>query len=446
MLRSTTGLLLSLPLLTLIPHLRAAAVLYEGARVIVDARQPPIENAAFLVNNGRVVRIGPKASIKAPAGTARVDLTGKTLIPALIDTHIHIGYQKGLVDSAENYTRDNLADQLQRYAYAGVAAVMSLGTDPGEIPIHQQAEQERKGGTLLFIAGRGMAAPNAGPGDAALKPSAWAVSTEEQARTAVRAEVAQRVSFIKVWVDDRGGTVKKTPPEIYRVIIDEAHKHRTRVIAHVFYLEDAKELARSGIDGFAHLVRDKEMDDEIVSLIKQRGIVVMPNLGLAGSRTLSALPAWFEEPLFRETTPQVIQDRMRAAIANRTPQALENSRRTYALMQKNLAKLNAAGVKIVLGGDSGAVPDHFHAFTSHRELEWMVDAGMSPAQALTAATATGAEFLRLKDHGTLEAGKAADFVVLDANPLDAIANTRKISDVYLRGQKVDRAALRAGWK
>jgi imidazolonepropionase-like amidohydrolase len=423
-----------------------AATLFEGARVIVDARKAPIENAAFVVDNGRIARIGAKGTIQAPAGSTRVDLTGKTVIPALIDTHIHIGYQKGLSYSASNYDRHNLTDQLQRYAYAGVSAVMSLGTDPGETASQQQAEQERKGGTLLLTAGRGIAAPDAGPGDAALKPSAWSVSTEEAARDAVRAEAARKAAFIKVWVDDRGGTVKKTPPEIYRAVIDEAHKHGVRAIAHVYYLDDAKDLARSGIDGFAHLVRDREVDQELIGLLKSRGITVMPNLNIAANRTLSKAPDWLDDPLLHETTPQLILNQMRVSYTSRTPQAVEAAQRTYRIMQANLAKLNTVGVRIVLGADSGAVPGHFHAFPSHRELELMVDAGMKPSETLAAATVSAASFLRLKNRGTLEPGNIADFLVLDANPMDNIRNTRKISGVYLGGKELDRAALRKSWE
>jgi len=366
------------------------------------------------------------------------------VIPALIDTHIHIGYQRGASYSAANYTRENLMDQLQRYAYVGVTAVMSLGTDPGDEPFVTRAFQERSGGTRLLFAGRGIAAPNAGPGDIALKPSAWAVSTIDQARNAVREEIAKGVDFVKVWVDDRGGTVKKTPPEIYRAVIDEAHKRKTRVIAHVFYLEDARDLVKAGVDGFAHLVRDQEMDDALIAEMKRKGVVVMPNLGLAANRA-DASPQWLDDPLYKETTPEAIIARVRMSYANRTPQALAAAQKTYTLMRKNLQKLKAAGVTIVLGGDSGAVPDRFHAFTSHHEMQWMAEAGMTPAQVLTAATSAGADFLRLRDQGTLDAGKSADFIVLDANPLEAIANTRKIAKVFFHGQQVNREALRNGW-
>ncbi|MEQ1947224.1 MAG: amidohydrolase family protein [Bryobacteraceae bacterium] len=422
-----------------------AATLLEGARVIYDARKAPIENGAILIDKGKIVKVGKAGEMQAPSGVERVDLKGKTVMPALIDTHIHIGYQKDASYAALNYTRENLMDQLQRYTYAGVAAVMSLGTDPGDILPQQRAYQERNGGTQILFAGRGIAAPNAGPGDGALKPSAYAVSTVEQARGAVRAEIARKVDFIKVWVDDRGGTVKKTSPEIYRAVIDEAHKRKARVIAHVFYLEDARELVKAGVDGFAHLVRDQEMDGALIAEMKQKGVVVMPNLGIASNRAGES-NGWLDEPLYKETTPEPIIARVRGALANRTPQALAAAQTTYALMQKNLQKLNAAGVTLVLGGDSGAVPDHFHAFTSHREMQLMAEAGMTPAQVLASATVTGADFLRLRDKGTIEAGKSADLLVLDANPLENIANTRRIAHVYLGGQNVNREALKRGWR
>jgi imidazolonepropionase-like amidohydrolase len=420
----------------------SSAVLFEGARLITDTRRPPVENAAFLMENGRIVKVGKKGSLQAPTGAARVDLTGKTVIPALIDSHIHIGYQKGLTYSADNYTRENLVDQLNRYAQCGVAAVLSLGTDPGDLPFEIRAQQEsgQLGGALFHFAGRGLAAPNAGPNHPALKPSAYGVTTEEEARQDVREQVARKVDFIKVWVDDRNGTVQKLSPALYRAIIDEAHKHGIRTIAHVYYLDDAKDLVRAGIDGFAHLVRDKEMDDEVISLIRQHHVLVIPNLALAENGTHSEPPAWLDDPLYRAVTPAAVIDRVRASYHQRSTETVERARQIYGNMQRSLAKLNTAGVRIGFGADSGAAPDHFHAYTDHRELQLMVEAGLTPAQALTAATVTSAEFLRLTDRGTIAAGKSADFIVLDANPLDDIANTKRIFKVYLRGQEIQKAA------
>lgn len=421
------------------------AVVFEGARLIVDARKAPLDNAAFLVDNGRIVKVGKRGSLKIPEGATRVDLSGKTVMPALLDPHVHLGYQKDITFSAANFTRANLVDQLDRYAYAGVTAVLSMGTDLGDLPFELRAERA-SWRALLFTAGKGMASPDAGPGNAELKPSAYALTSAAEARRAVRQQVAKKVDFIKVWVDDRNGTVKKTSPEIYRAIIDEAHKLHTRVVAHVYYLDDAKGLARAGIDAFAHLVRDQEMDDETIALIKQHHVFMMPNLGLAESRTHAEPAAWLDDPLYRETTPAVLVERVRASYAQRTPAAVEAAQKTYRITQRNLQKLNQTGAVIGFGADSGAVPDYFHAYNAHRELQLMVEAGMTPAQVLTAATVTSAEFLRLQDHGTLDPGKSADFLVLNGDPLNDIANTRKIAKVYLRGQELDRAAMRATFR
>ena len=425
-------------------QVRAAAIVFEGERLIANTRLAPIDDAALLVENGHVVKIGKRGELKLPPGTTHVNLTGKTVMPALIDPHVHLGFQKDGSYAAENFTKENVIDQLNRYAYAGVAAVMSLGTDINGAEL--QVRDEGKTATRLFTAGRGFAAPNAGPGTPAMRGSSIGVTTEAEARQGVRDQLAQKADIIKIWVDDRNRTVKKLEPVLYRAIIDEAHKHGARVVAHVYYLADAKDLARAGVNAFAHLVRDKELDDEAVALIKQHEIFIMPNLGLAEMRTHSLVPAWLGDPLFRTVTPAAIVDRMRASYLERTQESLAPGQKTYHIMQRNLARLNAAGAIIGFGADSGAVPDYFHAFNTHRELQLMVEAGMTPMQVLTAVTATSAQFLKLADHGTLEQNKAADFLVLDADPLSDIANTRKISRVYFRGEEVNRAALSAAWK
>ena len=424
------------------------AVIFEGARLLRPGSGPPIQRGMLLVENGRIVRIGETAGdVKAPAGATRIDLAGKTVMPLLVDTHVHLGYQKGLVFAADNFTRDTIVDQLDRYLYAGVGAVLSLGTDPGALPFQVRADQAvgRRGGSTWLTAGRGIAAPNAGPGTPELKASAYGVTTEEEARRAVREQTANKVDFIKIWVDDRNGTVPKLDPALSRAVIDEAHKQGTRVIAHVFYLDDAKELARAGVDGFAHLVRDREADDELVALVKSRNIFVMPNLAISENGAHASPPAWLADPLLRETSPADVIARVGETFGRRTPEAVARAQRTYASMQRTLARLNAAGVTIVLGTDDGAVRDHFYAYTAHRELRLMVEAGMSPAQVLTAATKTSADVLRLTDRGRLEPGSRADLLVLDANPLDDIAHTTRIAAVYQNGVAVDRAALRQGF-
>jgi imidazolonepropionase-like amidohydrolase len=424
------------------PPRAAGPTLFERARVIVDARRPPIADGALLVENGRVVAVGARSSMRVPDGAVRVSLAGKTVMPAIVDAHVHLGYQVGTAFSADNYTRETLVDQLRRYQSAGVAAVLSLGTDPPELPDRIRADQlaGRVGGALFLFAGRGIAAPNAGPGTPELKASAYGVTTEDEARRAVRAEIARRVDVVKIWVDDRNGSVQKLSPALYRAVIDEAHRNGARVVAHIFYLDDAKDLARAGVDAFAHLVRDREADDELVALMKEHRVAQMPNIAISENGIHAQPPPWLDDPLLREVAPAAVIQRVRESYARRPPEAVARARATYAAMERSLAKLDAAGVPIVLGTDDGAVRDHFYAFTPHRELQLLVDAGLTPARVLEIATRSTAEFLKLADLGTLEAGRRADFIVLDANPLDDIAATRRIAAVYTRGALVDRAA------
>jgi len=277
--------------------------------------------------------------------------------------------------------------------------------------------------------------PNAGPGAEYWRPVAYGVKTEAEARAAVRELAAKKVDLIKIWVDDRSGTVPKLTPPLYRAIIDEAHKNNLRVAAHIFYLADAKELLRSGIDIFAHGIRDKDVDDELIGLFKQHpNVFVIPNLP---DRETTEADLKFAS----ETIPSAQIKGMRDALAAVKPDAVQKAREFYALQARNLAKLNAAGVRIGFGTDSSAAV----GWNAHQELTDMVAAGMTPPQVIVAATKTAAEIVQLDQLGTMAAGKSADFIVLDANPLDNINNTRRIVEVYQRGRKLDRAAMRAGF-
>jgi imidazolonepropionase-like amidohydrolase len=384
-----------------IPASAQSVTAFEGARLIVgDGRM--IENATLVVEGARIAQVGQTADVRVPAGATRVDLAGKTVMPMMIDTHVHL-----------SPTRDARIRDLRLRAYYGVSAALSLGTDPYELL--EMRGQTIPGAARFLSAGRGITMPE--PGRTTVP---YWITTEAEGRKAVEELAAHKVDMVKIWVDTRDGKYPKLTPELYGAVIDEAHKRGLRVTAHIFALEDAKGLMRAGIDAFAHGVRDQDIDDELVAMFKQRpDLILTPNLP---DRGVPVDLSWLRAGLPAEEFAKL-------EAANTERPAAQAS---HAIQVRNLAKLNAAGARITLGTDGN------RPWGPHEEMLDMVLAGMTPMQVIVAATRNSADFLRIADAGTLQADKSADFIVLDANPLDDITNTRRISAVILRGAAVDR--------
>jgi imidazolonepropionase-like amidohydrolase len=373
----------------------AQVTAYEGARVIVgDGRV--LDNTTLVVNGTKLTQVGGTA----PAGATRVDLAGKTVMPMMLDTHVHL-----------SPTRDGVVRDLKQRAYFGVGAAMSMGTDSYDVL--DLRNKDTPGMARFLSAGKGISRTEGRP--------TLEINSVEEARKAVQTNAAHKVDIIKVWVDDRDGKVDKVLVPQYEAAIDEAHKNGLRVTAHIFNEEDGKRLIRAGVDAFAHSVRDKDIDDEMLALYKSKpNLVVNPNLP---DRGVKQDLSWLKSSL-----PAAEYAKLEEGNTDRPKQQA-----AYGIQARNLAKISAAGVKIVLGTDGN------RPWGPHEEAADMVTAGMTPAQVIQAATKNAAEFLKMSDTGTLEVGKNADFIVLDANPLDNITNTRKINQVILRGAAVDRS-------
>jgi imidazolonepropionase-like amidohydrolase len=396
-----------------------------GTRVLDGTGQAAIEQATIVIADGTIAAVGPSASVEIPTGAERVDLSGKTVLPGFINAHGHLN--KGVESTIP--VRDDLVRRLRTYAEYGVTSVLSLGsTDADESEgIALRDEQDPIALDRARVRTSG--------------PSLRRLETGDEARAAVNRLADKRVDIIKFHFEDGANAMS---PDAWGAIIDQAHARGLRAAAHVFYLKDAKAALARGIDIIAHSVRDQDVDAGFIEEMKRRNVGYVPTL----TRDLSVFqyestPGYFTNPfflrgnaLYSEQVPGLSdpanQQRVRA---DKQAQAIKPA---LAQAIRNLKILSQGGVTIAMGTDSGAAasPGRWQGYFEHVELAMMVEAGMSPLQAIVAATAAAAQVARFDRVGTIAPGNVADLLVLDANPLDDIQNTRRISSVWIGGRRL----------
>lgn len=384
---------------------------FTGARLFDGTDRAVVDNATVVVRDGKVVAAGPASAVQVPAGAERIALTGKTVIPGLINAHGHV---------------NNTARDLATYAAYGVTTVYSLGDEkPDAFAARDAQNHPTLNRARVYLAGP------------VLNPK-----TATEARQLVAKNADMKVNVIKIRVDDNLGTTPKMAPDIYHAVIDESHKRGLRTAVHLFYLADAKGVLDAGADLIAHSVRDADVDAGLISQLKARNICVVPTLMREVSTfAYDKTPDFFTDPLFlKHADPKWVAD-IKDPAAQAKVAASESARKYKAALEvasRNVKKLHDGGVSIAMGTDTGPA-GRFQGYFELMEVEMMVKAGLTPKQALLSATRDAAKCQMIdREVGTLEPNKWADFVVLNADPVANISNIRQIDAVYIAGNKVAR--------
>jgi imidazolonepropionase-like amidohydrolase len=430
------------PLLACAASLSAQVIVLNHATVIDGSGGAPMEDVAIVMADGKIREMGPAAEAKIPEGAQVEDISGKFVMPGIINLHGHVGMTQGLVQDIKNYTRENVDANLKTYALYGVTTTTSMGTDADLIlEIRDEQRRGKVNGARVFTALQGFTAlggyPTKVPG---VKGVAQETATAAQARAWVDQLADKGADIAKMWVDTHHGEYPKITEEVRKAVIEQAHKRRMLAFAHLYELADAKSLMDAGLDMIAHSVRDKVVDKELISKIKSRNATYVPTLMREVSTYVySEAPVWLDDPFFTKrvdaATIQAVKTKLKATQSN--PKTIEEGKQDLKMALRNLKLLADSGVRIGFGTDTGP-PARFPGYFEHMEMELMVEAGLKPMDVIVAFSKTASETLRVQNEfGTLAKGKAADLIVLDKNPLENIRNSRSIEAVYLAGRKVE---------
>jgi imidazolonepropionase-like amidohydrolase len=406
------------------PSSSASTIALTNGRVIDGTGAAPLPQATIVITNGRVAAVGAAAAIRVPAGATRIDMSGRTIMPGMINAHAHLNVDSEL----KTPVRDQLLQRLRTYADFGVTTAVSLGSTPADELEGLRLRDEQDHGTLdrARIYTGGVNAVGATP---------------EEARKSVDRLADLKVDIIKYHIN---GNANDMTPDVYGALVDESHQRGLRTAVHVFYLKDAIGALDKGTDVIAHSVRDQDVDQRLITSLKTRNVGYIPTL----TRDLSVFvyesrPAFFDDPFFRRGIAlyrkevDVLSDPARQARTRDDKQA-QAIKPALQQAMKNLKRLSDAGVVIAMGTDSGAAnnPGRWQGYFEHVELEYMVQAGLTPMQALVAATGGAARTMKLEGVGTIQPGKWADLLALNADPLADIRNTHQIHSVWIGGHRL----------
>lgn len=397
-------------------------IAFTGATIIDGNGGTPIQNGVLLINGSRIVTFGTKEQVKIPANAELINVSGKTIIPGLINAHGHVGDVKGI--DPGHYSRQNIENDLSIYARYGITTVVSLGGDgPEAVPLRAVNDTSGSKRARLYMAGAVITG-----------------STPVQAAAVVDANHKMGVDLMKIRVDDNLGSTQKMSEEVYQAVINRSHQLGYQIAVHMYYLDDAKKLLKAGADMLAHSIRDRPADDEVIRLMQEKKAFYCATL----TRELStyvyeSTPAFFSDPFFlREYSKQKIAPLLDPSrqLQMRSSSSAQTYKKQLPLAMANLKTVFDKGIPIVMGTDSG-YPLRFIGYFEHVEMEMMAQAGLTAMQILVSATKNPATYMNLKDIGLIKPGYKADFVILDKNPLDDIRNTRSISQVWIGGKRIE---------